>query len=184
MTAWLDTETRAMLQAAPPKKLAPPDTATFTLVLLAVPERGQTRLLKAVEHATECSPEGALRVLGRKPPLPLKSGLSHEGALLGQFELVCCDAVSVFLADDVPTYAPRGYLPDLYKQLLQSPEFETVSVLVESIPADPTGEKFLEQFLGRTACVCPVTLQTLRKKARIMEHWAAKIGGRATILPD
>jgi hypothetical protein len=184
MTTWLDTETRAMLQREPPKKLAPPDTATFALVLLAVPERGQTQLLKAIERATECSPQEALRILGRKPPLPLKAGLSHEDAMLGQFELVCCDAVSVFLADDILTHAARNYLPDLYEQLLKSPEFEPVSVLVESVPANPRGEKFLGQFLDRTECAFPIKLQTLRKKARIMEHWAAKIGGRVTIVPE
>ena len=32
---WLDTETKALLQRSPPEKLAPPDTATFSLVLLA-----------------------------------------------------------------------------------------------------------------------------------------------------
>jgi hypothetical protein len=183
MTAWLDTETRAMLQPAPPKKLAPPDTATFTLVLLAIAVPGRARLLATIERVVTCSPQEAIRVLNGRAPIVLRAGLSHEDALLGQFEFVCCDAVSVFLADDVVVCGPRDYLRDLYKQLLKSPEFETVSVLVESIPRDPAGEKFLEQFLGRTDCTFPGKLQILRKKARIMEHWAAKIGGRVTILP-
>jgi hypothetical protein len=43
MCKWLDTETKAMLQQAPPQKYAPPDTGMFTLVLLKRQFRGQFR---------------------------------------------------------------------------------------------------------------------------------------------
>jgi hypothetical protein len=180
METWLDTETRALLQRSPPNKLAPPDTARFTLVLLAITGSGRERLLETVRRVLECSPQDALLVLAQPLPVPLKSGLAHEDALLGQFELACCDAISVFLADEVAAHGASDYLTDLYGRLLQSPEFEIVSMRLESIPENPQGEDFLRQFVGRTVRHFPIELKVLRKKARIMEHLAAKIGGRAT----
>lgn len=105
---WLDTETKAMLQPSPPEKQAPPDTATFGLVLLALQNEGGPGLAETVERIRQCPREEAARILAQPLPVVLKRGLSLEDALIGQFELIACDAVSVFLADDVLEEASRS----------------------------------------------------------------------------
>jgi hypothetical protein len=180
MNTWLDTETKSLLQRSPPVKLAPSDTATFTVVLLKIV--GSVRgCLHIVKRLLECSLQDALLVFEKPLPIPLKNGLSHEDALLDQFELISCDCISVFLADDVVTQAPKEYLIDLYSQLLKSSEFEIVPVRIEYIPDNQQGEQFLRQFLGRTELQFPSELKVLRKKARIMQHWVTKIGGSLSL---
>jgi hypothetical protein len=181
MTAWLDTETRALLHRSPPDKLAPPDTATFALVLLSSSGSDVARLYTAVWRVRRVSEEGVWAVLLRPRPTTLQTGLSLEDSLLGQFELISCDAVSVFLADDVLAGAPAGYLEDLYARLLRSSEFETVPIRIEEIPPTAQGLEFLERFLGQDGPRPPSVLRVMRKKARIMEHWANKIGGRLVV---
>jgi len=114
-------------------------------------------------------------------PRLLKTGLSYENALFDQFELISCDAVSVFVADDVVREAVPGYLSSLFGVLLKSDEFELVSVLIEYLPESEKGEEFRNRFLGRRRCLFPAEMKFMRKKARIMQHWAAKIGGRVVI---
>ena len=63
MTNWLDTETKALLQGVPPEKFAPPDTATFTLVLLTTGGPAGNAILIAVGRAAKdgfCSAWAAL----------------------------------------------------------------------------------------------------------------------------
>jgi len=182
MSTWLDPQTKAMLEASPPEKLAPPDTAGFTLVLLAVCAGDTSRLVRAVAQIVSGSAGRALRMLARPLPLPLNKGLSHADALLGQFELVACDCVSVFLADEVAAGARPRYLAALYARLRASPEFEPLGVRIDSIPSDRRGEDYLDKFLGGERCALPVELRVMRKKARIMKHWAEKIGGRLQIV--
>ena len=123
---WLDTETKALLQRLPPEKLAPPDTATFTLVLLAVAGLNRHALLSAVQRAARVSPEEAEHMLSRRLPISVKKGLSYPDAQIAQFELICCDAVSLFLADEVVAEASADYLTGLYAKLRKSDEFELV----------------------------------------------------------
>ena len=184
MTAWLDTETKALLQHSPPEKLAPSDTATFGLVLLAIQGQEQERLTKAVGRIVGSSPDEARAILDRLMPMTLKHGLSQEDALLGQFELISCDAVSVFVADEVIAEATQNYLADLYGLLLQSQEFQSISIRIEHIPLNDKGAEFLHRFVGRAEISLPLELEVMRKKARITQHWAAKIGGRLTIMAE
>jgi hypothetical protein len=125
--------------------------------------------------------EDAQAIVDGAWPATLQSGLSYEDALLGQFELIACDAISVFLADDVVAAAPAGYLKNLYSQLLRSSEFEAIPVRIEKIPPGPEGFEFLDRFLGPIGPRSPIEVQVMRKKARIMEHWANKIGGHLVV---
>ncbi len=181
MNTWLDTETKALLQRAPPEKLAPPDIGIFTLVLLAFQRESLERLVAAVERVQNAARGEAIKVLALPLPTPIKRGLSYEDALLGQFDLIACDAVSVFLADEIVSDAPKSYLTELYSDVRKSLEFELVSVRIESVPFDAKGRDFLDRFIGVTAPQLPLELTAMKKKARIMEHWATKIGGRVVV---
>ena len=182
MSSWLDTQTKALLDASPPEKLAPPDTAGFSVVLLAVRTSDVARLAEAVRRVLAGSDVSVGIILAQPFPIVLRKGLSHPDALLAQFELVACDCVSVFLADDVAGHAPPEYLAELYGRLLKSPEFEEVVVRIETLPHDARAGDFLEKFLGHGNCPLPADLPMMRKKARIMQHWAAKIGGQLWIV--
>lgn len=115
----------------------------------------------------------------------IASGLSLEDALLGQFELACCDSVSAFLRDEVAREADARYLDGVYSSVLHSPEFEEVRVEVVAIPGTDEGSRFVDQFLGPSASRVPLSdgeprlvLNPTRKKARIMAYWAEKVGAR------
>ena len=181
MSTWLDTETKAILQRSPPEKLAPPDTGPFALVLLATQRESRERLVAAVERVRETTRDEALKILAQPLPVVVKWGLSHEDALLGQFEFIACDAISVFLANEVVCNAPKGYLDELYATVRRSQEFELVSIRIESMPVDPKGRDFVDRFIGVAAPQFPLELTAMKKKARIMEHWATKIGGRVVV---
>ncbi|MGA2032217.1 MAG: hypothetical protein ABSG68_08185 [Thermoguttaceae bacterium] len=179
---WLDTETKALLQRSPPEKLAPPDTATFALVLLAVLGHDRHALMRAVQRAARASAEEAGRILSRRLPAPAKKGLTYVDAQIAQFELICCDAISVIIADEVVEAASAGYLTDLYANLQKIDEFEMVAIRIDLIPDDPRGDEFCDRFLSGQRPPMPVVMEFMRKKARIMQHWADKIGGRITIV--
>ncbi len=184
MTNWLDTETKALLQGVPPEKLAPPGTAAFTLVLLTTGGPIRNAILSAVGRVAKVSVDEAKRILSRRLPIPVKQGLSYPDAQIGQFELICCDAVSVLIADEVVAEAPSDYMADLYSKLRKSDEFQLVAVRVDSIPDSPRGQEFCNRFLGGREPEPSAVMKLMRKKARIMQHWAEKIGGRVTILSE
>ena len=64
--------------------------------------------------------------------MSLKHGLTEADALLDQFELICCDALSVFISDDVIKNGTSEYLIDLCNNLLCSDEFSETNVVVDS----------------------------------------------------
>ena len=177
MSSWLDTETKALLQKSPPEKLAPPDTAGYTLVVLSIYGDDNSRVLRAIKRILRTPQDAACRSLMGPLPIVVETGLSHADALLGQFELISSNAISVFVDDEVFNNASPEYLEGLYAQLLQSPEFEIVSLRLESIPSTERGDDFIDQFLGNDDSWRSQALTLPRKKARIMEHWARKIGG-------
>jgi hypothetical protein len=190
MLRWLDTETQAMLGRTMPDKLAPPDTETFSLVLL---EQGADldSVKRALAKVPGVSAEKALSLMEQSCPLPIAKGLSITDAVLGQFELVCSDCVSVFLNDDVVSSGGFYYLTELYGQLRYSPEFEMVDVRIAAVPETDVGQRFVEQFLGGVAAASlrgtgvEVYQGTMmRKKARIMAHWAKKIGAEVQVADD
>jgi hypothetical protein len=171
----MDLETKAQLADIPPEKLAPPTTSGFTLVLLA---RGTDRWRVHETLALLCDHTAKL---SKQCPLVVRTGLSYASALEAQFELICCDSISVFIDDTVFLTASGSYLNELFRQLRASPEFESVSIRLEQVPAGSRGMKFIQQFLG-TPPRLPFKQVVVRKKARIMKHWADKIG--AVLLID
>lgn len=181
---WLDTETKVLLQHSPPEKLAPPDTATFTLVVLAFYSDDHPAMINAAQRAAGVLADEAERLLRRQPPVPVKTGLSYPDAQIAQFELICCDAVSVIIADEVVAEASADYLADLYARLRKSDEFAMVTVRSDSIPGGPSGREFCNRYLGGREPVWPFVTSMMRKKARIMQHWAARIGGSMTIVAE
>ena len=184
MDTWLDTETKALLEKPPPKKFAPPDTATFSLVLLSQFRHDIEREIRAVRRILRVTTVEARHVLGKALPACITKGLTHNEAILGQFELICCDAVSVFIEDDVMMGASQEYLGKVYEQLLKSDEFSEVRVRIESLPPDEHGDKFVDQFLGADFSQYPADFTALRKKARIMHHWATMIGGVCSLIQE
>jgi hypothetical protein len=166
---WLDTQTKACLQKDPPDKQAPADVDGFTLVLL---ERGAD--CQRVERAIRALAGDDVPVEVNCPAV-LRQNLLLPDALVGQFELICSDSISVFLRDDVVRYAEPSYLCSLYDHLRTAEEFSPVTVQLESIPDNENGRRFLLQFFGQFLGV-GATHTVARKKARIMAHWGTKMG--------
>jgi hypothetical protein len=181
---WLDTETKALLQRASPDKLAPADTTTFALVLLAYAVHDQSLLTMAVRQIADVSEDRARRLLSGRLPVCVKNGLSYTDAQIGQFELICRDAVSVIIADEVVAEAPADYLADLYAKLRKIDEFELVIARIDFLPNSPSGQEFCNRFLGGRKPPPSLPIELMRKKARIMQHWATRIGGRMTLVSD
>ena len=175
MKTWLDTETKAILQKSPPNKLAPPNTKGYTLVLLSIYRHQPERLIRAIQRIRPDTREQAMARLNQKMPMALTQGMTESDALLGQFELICSDAISVFITDDVVKHGSSDYLIDLYNTLLRSDEFADTNVVVASIPKNQNGTEFVDQFFGSYDDTHK-TVTVPYKKARIMAHWGAKIG--------
>jgi hypothetical protein len=179
---WLDTETKALLQRSPPEKLAPPDTATFALVLLGFAVQNNSATSSFATHCIDL--ERAERLLSGPFPVCVRKGLSYSDAQIGQFELICRDAMSVIIADEVVAKAPADYLADLYAKLRKIDEFELVAVRIDSVPDSPSGQKFCNRFLNGWKPASSAAMELMRKKARIMQHWATRIGVRMTVISE
>lgn len=183
-SSWVDAETRAALQQVPPQKLAPATTDTYSLVVLSCDTYcDHARRVRAFERVLCTSSIDAEFQTTREPPFLVKRELTPAGALLAQFELICCDVVSVFVSDAVMSSADASYLGELYSGLVRSDEFEEVGVRLVSVPSHSAGRAWLDQFVGRDIPGFPYDMAATRKKARIMVHWAMKIGGRVKTRP-
>ena len=182
---WLDPQTLEMLGPEPPRRIAPPTLPEYSLVIL---EAGgdRERMVRAVRRINDCADSAARRLLARRAPLVVNPDLSHHDAALGQFELVCCDAISVIMPGRVLVGAHPSYLRDLFAQLCRSDEFREVTLRLGSVPWGKDGMRFLDQFLGLTemearAQQFPVDLRMFHKKARIMAHWGSRIGAELMV---
>jgi hypothetical protein len=183
---WLDTETKAILQPALPDKLAPPNTGIFTLMLL---RKGNDHNwgIRALMRLPGMRQERAESIAAQACPSPVVRSLSLADAMLGQFELICCDSISVFLKDEIAFPGDREYLSQLFQQVEDSPEFESVTVTLRSLPDSVLSGHFLDQFLGPVDATSALLAghlrreRMMRKKARIMEHWAKKIGAEVVV---
>src|SRR5215472_6150244 len=120
---WLDTQTKELLQKVPDERPAPPKTGEFALVLLREGLDHQ-RLEDAIVEINKCSKTAAAMLADGLMPVTVNLDLTEEEALWGQFELICCDAVSVFLRSEVVAQNDRFYLWPLFKKVLESPEFK------------------------------------------------------------
>ena len=183
--AWLDPQTQELLQPEPPQKIAPPTLPDYSLILLEA-RGGRERMVRAVRRVNDCTDSDARELLARRLPLVVNPDLPYHDALLAQFEFVCCDAIAVFLASEVVIGAEPAYLKELFARLLRSDEFREVTLSLERVPRNEEGSRFLDQFLGLTGAEAesqrfPVDLQVLYKKARIMAHWADRIGAKVHV---
>ncbi len=180
---WLDTETKSILWKEPAPKLAPPKAGEFALVLL---KEGKDfkRLVRALQRTNQCTEAQATELACSRLPYIVNHGLTEAEALYGQFELICCDSISAFIRSEILAgQNDETYLQALLLQILASPEFQPVIAQIESIPNTELGEKFTDQFLGHTftqSAVYPKPLCITIKKARLMKHWADRIGAQMT----
>jgi hypothetical protein len=171
MFDWLDPETRAILAGQPPPKLAPPATAAFTLLFLTK-GTDRARIARAVDALSRI---GTPNATGLKSVI--RQGLTLEEAMGGQFTLACCDCATAFIADDVASTGDREYLLQLSARLAESPEFQPVAIELVSVPDSEAGRRFLWQFMGLAVGLeLPLATTVMRKKARLMAHWAEKVG--------
>jgi len=178
--SWLDPQTKEILQPQPPERIAPPTHPEYSLVLLET-GKDQPKMRRAVRRVNGGDESQAGAILVHRVPVVINADLSHHDALLGQFEFVCCDAIAAFISSGVVAQAEPSYLRDLFAGLRRSPEFREVTITVRSVPKTEEGLRFFDQFLGFTATdamvrAVPLNRLVLRKKARIMAHWASKIG--------
>jgi len=177
---WIDTETKAILQRQNKPPLAPSKVAEFALVL-GPKGVDRERLIRAVCRINDCSRSAAMALLGQPSPVTINLDLTEEDATLGQFELVCCEAISAVVRSEVAGEADRGYLAELLQKVSRSPEFKPTTIRIDDVPMTEAGRKFVDQFLGMDL----ERLQELGfprgfampvKKARIMKHWAERVG--------
>lgn len=142
---WLDTQTKEILQKVSEPKLAPPKTAEFALVLV---QNGtdQKRLVRAISRINECNEAKASELAGTGAPVTINPDLMEEDALWGQFELICCDAISIFFRTEVLEQMDSAYLQSLYNKTSQSTEFQPTVVNIAEVPATESGQKFLTNF--------------------------------------
>jgi hypothetical protein len=141
------------------------------------------RLVRAVCRINDCGQSQAADLVRRPSPVTINSDLTEKEATFGQFELICCNAIAAVIRSEVAEQAEKAYLQALLRRISHSSEFKPATIRIEEIPVNEAGQKFVDQFLG-------MNLQALRelgfprrftmpmKKARIMEHWAARVGAQ------
>lgn len=178
MHEWLDPTTRAILSKATVNTTAAIETSAYSLLLL---EKGsdETR----VEETVAAIQQGAPTDLGQFP-FVLARRMSFVDALAGQFALACCDCVSAILPDETIDRADRGFLRELYAQVMKSADYEFVHVQTYDVPPTDEGRRFCWQFFGLAVGLpgC-MTSRVFQIKADLMEHWADKSGVSLRILP-
>jgi hypothetical protein len=180
---WLDTETKEILQKEHEPKLAPPKAAEFALVLIRKGTDHQ-RLVRAIRRINECSESEAIDLARLPAPFTINSGLTQEEAVFGQFELICCNTIAAFIRSEVLLEQDeKSYLQSLFQRVLQSPEFKPTRIDVLEVPATDSGQKFVDQFLGiplpgQKRRVARFSVWVPFKKARIMKHWATRVGAQ------
>ncbi len=181
--SWLDPQTRELLERSPPERRAPAKTSEFGLVLLRKPA-DQRRLERAIARVNVCDAAAAAELAARPVPLFVNLDLSYGEALLGQFELICCDAPAAILPSEVLERGDARYLADLFAQVAASDEFRPTSVTIHALPDNEEGARFFDQFLGSegpASLAWPLLLIAPLKKGRIMRRWAERIGGRVEV---
>lgn len=179
---WIDSETKAILQRQSEPPLAPPKVAEFALVL-GPKGVDRKRLVRAVCRINDCSRSAAIALLSQPSPVTINLDLTEEDATLGQFELVCCEAISAVVRSEVAGEGDRGYLAELLQKISRSPEFQPITLRIDEVPVTEAGRKFVDQFLGMDLVKLrglgfPRHFTMPAKKARIMKHWAARVGAQ------
>jgi hypothetical protein len=173
---WLDTETKAVLCPDPPEKLVASATVSFSL-LLVTKGKDEQRIADIVSAIQRSAPPKTLDY-----PFVVGQQMNLEEALAGQFALACCDCVAAFVRDDIVDESAIKAFRQIHSEVLSSPEFEQVAMRIEFIPNTEQGHRFCWQFFGLASGLqIPVTINMYRKKARLMEHWAKRIGASYSV---
>ena len=172
-----EVRAKASLSEEPPESQTLSAADGFTVVVLQHVGRISERASKVIAEFSGKKPQPAKQL-----PYVAARRLTEADAKLLQFELICCDTISVFIADGVVATASPEYLARLYTDLIRGEEFATVHIVVDGIPEDVRGARFCEQFFDTQPQSFPHRTTTTFKKARIMQHWAAEIG--AAVIPD
>jgi hypothetical protein len=103
--------------------------------------------------------------------------LELNEATAGQLALVCCDCISAFVRDEVVDTSAKETFQRIQNEITASPEFQLVTAQIDDIPASEPGRRFCHQFFGLAAGITfPNKFNVYRKKARLMELWAKRIG--------
>jgi hypothetical protein len=98
--------------------------------------------------------------------------------------LICCDSIAAFVRSEVLLERDqKDYLDALFQRVLQSPEFRPTRIDVLEVPATEAGERFVDQFLGNAIPeakrpIDEFSLWVPYKKAKLIKHWAARVGAR------
>src|SRR4051812_20831551 len=145
--AMIDTETKPVLQRQNEPPLAPPKVAEFALVL-GTTGVDRERLIRAVCRINDCRRSAAIALLDQPSPVTINLDLTEEEASLGQFELVCCEAISAVVRSEVAAAADRVYPGELLEKISHSPEFQPMTIRLDDVPTTEEGREFLDQFLG------------------------------------
>lgn len=178
----LDPQTRELLERVPPERCAPAKTSEFGLVLVGKGSSDR-RLVRAILRINRCDENTAAALAQRPAPLFVNLDLDYGDAILGQFELVCCDAPAAILPSSVLERGDPRYLAELFADIAVSEEFRPTKVAIHELPADKEGTRFGDQFLGVkssdfASISFPLTFVASFKKVRM---WAERIGGRVEL---
>jgi hypothetical protein len=180
---WLDTETKAILQKEDEPKLAPPKVAEFGLVMLRKGD-DERRLVRAICRINDCAEYESLALARRPTPATVNPGLTEAEALWGQFELICCNTIAAFVRSEVLLdQEQQDYLNTVFQRVLLSSEFKSTRIDIREVPATEAGENFMNQFIGgavreKNRPLEEFSLMVPYKKARLMRHWAARVGAQ------
>ncbi len=168
-----------MLCANPPDKLIATETDSYSLLLL---HKGNDD--PRVEETLAAIRQYASPEL-KEYPFIVGQHMTIEDALAGQFALACCDCITAFVRDEVICSSTTKVYRQLYNEVMRSSEFKTVTVEIEYVPLTDQGRRFCWQFFG-LATGMPTTsvVGMFRKKARLITHWASKIGAVVTVIDD
>lgn len=169
--------TREQLEQSPPSDLERIAAESFSVTVIRMDARGEHgRYVRAYERVLKTSRVDAAFQTTRVPPFVVKRMLTFADALFVQFELICCEIISVIVADAVMASADRRYLDHLFSALLKSEEFAPTSLRIISIPDNDAGDRFTQQFIGTPRPIMPHSMMTTHKKAKAMIQWAGSIG--------
>ena len=175
--SWLVPSTKSARDNSPPQKATPATIVSFAVVILSLGAvANHVWQVGAIQKALGVSRADAALQLNRTPPFVIARELALSNAMTAQFELSCADIVSIFLSDQIVTNGEPGYLAALYRDMMYADEFRVVTVRVCLIPDGNAGRAFSDQFIEPTERKLPSEFTAMHKKARIMLHWAKRIG--------
>lgn len=168
---WLDTETRAILQASNPEIAIQTDIEGYSLLLV---KKGPdpNRLSDVISSIQELGISNQTQIKN-----VIAQQLTLDEAVWGQFQLSCCDCAAAFVTDEIVFDDNASYLARVTESILRCPEFELVPIRITFIPQSERGRQFAWQFLGLAVGISlPLKATIYRKKARLMRHWAEHCG--------